>query len=97
MASKQVKQISANKENFYWPNWVETFLKWKAKTVRDRKTLGKKGETISGNCNLFNSRKPNSIKRDISQLQGRWKQPKLQSKKNHDLLSQVDNVLISEK
>ena len=31
---KQVKEISANKENFYWPNWVEAFLKWKAKATR---------------------------------------------------------------
>ena len=30
-------------ENFYWPNWVETFLKWKrAKAIYDRKTLGKR-------------------------------------------------------
>ena len=41
---KQVKQIWANKENFYWPNWVETFLKWKAKAIYDRKTLGKKAK-----------------------------------------------------
>ena len=41
---KQVKQISANKENFYWPNWVEAFLKWKAKAMYDRKTLGKKAK-----------------------------------------------------
>ena len=63
---KQVKQISANKENFDWPNWVETFLKWKAKATYDRKKLGKKGEGMSGNFNLFNSRKPNSIKRPQS-------------------------------
>ena len=44
---KQVKQISANKEDFYWPNWVEAFLKWKAKPIYDRKTLGKKGKTMS--------------------------------------------------
>ena len=84
---KQVKQISANKENFYWPNWVETFLKWKAKATYDRKKLGKKGEGMSGNFNLFNSRKPNSIKRDLSQLQGCWRRLKLQSKKDHDLHS----------
>ena len=41
---KQVaQQISANKKTgFYWPNWVETFLKWKAKALHDRKTLGKR-------------------------------------------------------
>ena len=41
---KPVKQISANKENFDWPNWVETFLKWKAKVIYDRKMLGKKAK-----------------------------------------------------
>ena len=40
-----------------------------------------KGKTMSGNCNLFNSRKPNSIKRDLSQFQGHWRRLKLQSKK----------------
>ena len=84
---KQVKQISANKENFYRPNWVETFWKWKAKAIYDRKTLGKKGKTMSGNCNLFQSRKPNSIKHNLSQLQGCWRWLKLQSKNDHDLHS----------
>ena len=74
--------MSANKENFYRPNWVETFLKWKAKAIYDRETLGKKGKTMSGNCNLLNSRKPNSIKRDLSrQLQGFWRRPKLRGRK----------------
>ena len=41
---KQVKQISANKENFYWPNWVETFLKWKAKSFIWQENGGKKGQ-----------------------------------------------------
>ena len=41
---KQVKQISANKENFCWPNWVEAFLKWKAKAIYDRKKVGKKAK-----------------------------------------------------
>ena len=32
-------------ENFYWPNWVETFLKWKANAIYDRKSaLGKKAK-----------------------------------------------------
>ena len=31
--------------------------------------------------------KPNIIKRDLSQLQGRWRRLKLQSKKDHDLHS----------
>ena len=42
---------------------------------------------MSGNCNLFNSRKPNSVIRDLSQLQGCWRRLKLQSKKDHDLHS----------
>ena len=41
---KQVKQISANKGTFDWPNWVETFLKWKAKAIHDRKTSGKRAK-----------------------------------------------------
>ena len=41
---KQVEQISANKENFYWSNWVETFLKWKAKALYDKTKLGKKAK-----------------------------------------------------
>ena len=87
---KQVKQISANKENFYWPNWVGPFLKWKAKATYDRRKMGKKGEDMSGNFNLFNSlRKPSSIKRDLSNLQGCWRRLKLQSKKDHDLHSHV--------
>ena len=36
---KHAKQLSANKENFYWPNWVEAFFKWKAKAIYGRKTL----------------------------------------------------------
>ena len=86
--NKSNKFQRSNKENFYWPNWVETFLKWKAKATYDRKKLGKKGEGLSGNFNLFNSRKPNSIKRDLSQLQGCWRRLKLQSKKkDHELHS----------
>ena len=43
---------------------------------------------MSGNCNLFNSRKPNGIKRDLSrQLQGCWRRLKLQSRKDHNLHS----------
>ena len=36
---------------------------------------------------VTNLRKPNSIMRDLSQLQGRWRRLKLQSKKDHDLHS----------
>ena len=45
------------------------------------------GKTMSGNFNLFNSEKPNSIKHDLSYLQGSWRRLKLQSKKDHDLHS----------
>ena len=86
MASKTSQRISENKENLYWPNWVETFLKWKANLrLYMAGKRWKKGKAMSGNCNLFNSRKPNSIKRDLSQLQGHWRRLKLQSKKDHDL------------
>ena len=70
-----------NKENFYWLNWEETFLKWKANAIYDRKKLRKKSEGRSGNFNLFNSRKPKSIKHDLSQLQGCCRRLKLQSKR----------------
>ena len=40
-----------------------------------------------GSGNLFNSQKPNSINRDLSQLQGRWRRLKLQSKRDHGLHS----------
>ena len=51
----------------------------------DSKTLGKKGKGMGGNLTRFNSQNPNGIKRDLSQLQGCWRQLKLQSKKEHDL------------
>ena len=31
--NKSNKSKRSNKENFYWPNWEETFLKWKAKAI----------------------------------------------------------------
>ena len=85
--NKSNKFQRSSNANFSWPNWVETFLTWKAKAIYDKKRLGKKGKGMSGNFNLFNSRKPNSMKRDLSQLQGCWKRLKLQSKKDHDLQS----------
>ena len=35
----------------------------------------------------FNSQNPNGIKREVNQIQGNWRQLKLQSKKEHDLQS----------
>ena len=47
----------------------------------------KKGKGMSGIFNLFNSRKPNSIKSDLSQPQGCWRRLKLHSRKDNDLHS----------
>ena len=41
---KQVKETLADKVNFYWLNWVEAFLKWKAKAIYGRKTVRKKAK-----------------------------------------------------
>ena len=35
----------------------------------------------------FNSQNPNSIKRELNQIQGNWRRLKLQSEKEHDLQS----------
>ena len=80
---KQVgQQMSANKTNSYWPNWVETFQKWKAEAM----TLGKKGKGMRENFNLIQLPKPHFVKRgDLCQLQGCRGQLKLYSKKKHDL------------
>ena len=43
---KQVKESLADEENFYWLNWVETFLKWKAKALYGRKTVRKKAKPL---------------------------------------------------
>ena len=50
------------------------FLEVESKGQENR--VAKKGKTMSGKRNLFNSRKPNGIKRDLSQLQGRWRRLK---------------------
>ena len=92
MASKTSQTNLSEQAKLLLSKWVETFLKWKAKAIYDRKTLGKNGKTMTGNCNLFNSRKPNSIKRDLSQLQGCWRRLKLQSKKDHYLHSRESEV-----
>ena len=43
------------------------FLEVESKAYIWQENVGKKkGKTMSGNCNLFNSRKPNIIKRDLS-------------------------------
>ena len=40
------QEVSANKKTFYWPNWVETFQKWK---VRDwSKSIGGGGPEHRG-------------------------------------------------
>ena len=44
--------------------------------IRQENRVGKKGKTMSGKLNLFNARKPNGIKRDLSQLQGRCRRLK---------------------
>ena len=79
---KQVaQQISANKKNFYGPNWVETFQKWKAKAM-----TVKRWQKGPRHGRKFNSQNPaNGVKRDLSQLQGCWRRLKHQSKKEQDL------------
>ena len=82
---KQVpQQISANKRNFYWPNWVKTFQKWKAKGY-DSETLAQKAKAWEEILTTFNSQNSNGVKRDFSQRQGCWRRLKLQSKREHDL------------
>ena len=61
---------------------VRDFLEVESKGYIWQENVGKKG-----NGKLINSRKPNSIKRDLSQLQGRWRRLKLQSKRDHGLHS----------
>ena len=51
----------------------------------DNKTLTKKAKAWEEILTRFNSQNPNGIKRDLSQLQGRWRRLKLQSKMEHDL------------
>ena len=46
--NKSNKFQRSNKENIYWPNWVETFLRWKTKALYDRKKVGENGEGMSG-------------------------------------------------
>ena len=43
------------------------FLEVESKGYILQENVGKKGKTMSGNCNLFNPRKLNSIKGDLSQ------------------------------
>ena len=51
----------------------------------DIKTLTKKANAWEEISTRFNSRIPNGIRRDLSQLQGCWRRLNLQSKKEHDL------------
>ena len=41
---KQVKQISANKGNFYWPSWIETSWSGKQRLYMTGKRWGKKAK-----------------------------------------------------
>ena len=88
MASKpsRTTDFSEQKKHYYWPNWVETFQKWKvkARTVKRWQKTAKAWEKI---LTKFNSQNLNGVKRDLSQLQGCWRRliMKLQSKKEHDL------------
>ena len=63
------------------------FLEVKSKGYIRQGNVGEKCKGMSGNSNLFNSRKPSIIKRDLSKLKGLSRQLKLQSKKDHDLHS----------
>ena len=51
----------------------------------DSKTLAKKTKAWEKILTKFNYQNLNGIKRNLSQLQGCWRQLKLQSKKEHDL------------
>ena len=52
---KQVgKQMSANKKNCYWPNWLETFQKWKAEAMT-RKPWEKKAKAWEKLLTKFSS------------------------------------------
>ena len=87
MASKTspTKNFS-EQENFYRPNWVETFRKWKAKTMKVKPRWPKKRAKAWGEILAqFNSENPSVIKRDVSQLQGCWRRLNLRPKKEHYL------------
>ena len=67
---------------------VRDFLEVESKGYMWQENVGKKWKGMSGNFNFFNSWKPNSIKRDLRQLQGScWRRLKLQSRNDHDLHS----------
>jgi hypothetical protein len=51
----------------------------------DNKTLTKKEKACEEILQKFNSQYPNGIKRDMNQIQGCWRQLKLQFKKERDL------------
>ena len=87
MASKTSQTNLSEQGELWLAELGRDFLEVKSKGYIRRGNVGEKMQGMSGNSNLFNSRKPNIIKRDLSQLQGRWRQLKLQSKKDHDLHS----------
>ena len=50
LLNQVAQQISTDKKNFYWPNWVETFQKWKVKAMTEQ-NVGKKDKGMGGNFN----------------------------------------------
>ena len=48
--------------------WIETFQKWKAKTITVKPRWAKKAKARDEILTKFNSENPNGIKRDLSQL-----------------------------
>ena len=77
-------KFQQRRKNFYWPNWVKTVQKWKAKGY-DSETLARKAKAWEEILTTFNSQNSDGVKRDLSQRQGCWRRLKLQSKKEHDL------------
>ena len=77
-------KFQQRRKNVYWPNWVKTFQKWKAKGY-DSETLARKAKAWEEILTTFNSQNSDGVKRDLSQRQGCWRRLKLQSKKEHDL------------
>ena len=50
--NKSHNKFQRTRRNFYWPNWVKTFQKWKAKGF-DSETLAQKGKGMGGNFNYI--------------------------------------------
>jgi len=71
LLKQAAQQISVNKKNFYWPNWVD-FPEVESEGCGSKTTLAKKGKAWEEILTTFNSQNPNSIKCDLCQLQGCW-------------------------